>query len=77
MQEATLHVPDGTEGDYFVARGWEKFMHIVSFDPSSVDDRTVDDQHVPAGIYDLNGRKVDSPLKGHLYIVNGQKVFIR
>lgn len=46
-------------------------------DPTAIEmpktDTTTSGPSHPAVIYDLQGRRVDTPLKGQIYIVNGKK----
>ena len=43
------------------------------YTPTAIENAIVDVRNTPAVIYDLQGRKVASPLKKGLYIVNGVK----
>lgn len=46
-------------------------------DPTAIEmpktDNSTSEPSHPAVIYDLQGRRVDTPLKGQIYIVNGKK----
>jgi uncharacterized protein YvpB len=42
------------------------------YSPTAIMNAVVDVQNTPTVIYDLQGRKINSPLKKGLYIVNGE-----
>lgn len=52
-------------------------VHALAAQQESITNgiRTVTDTNAPAGYYyDLSGRRVSTPVKGHLYIRNGRKI---
>ncbi|MDO4210705.1 MAG: leucine-rich repeat protein [Bacteroidales bacterium] len=67
-QTATLHVPAGTKDAYSSANLWGNFIHVTEDDEDGI--RTLTPDAVEdAPVYDLQGRRVTSPVKG-LYISN-------
>ena len=75
-ESATLHVPAISVEDYWAAWPWGDFMQVVSLDPDAIMGVELsEDQNVQ--YYDLSGRRVSHPQKGHLYISNGKKVVIK
>ena len=75
---ATLYVPVGSKEKYIGQSGWNVFAKVQeqNFESSGVDgvtagSSTADDN---AAVYDLTGRRVDTPQPGHIYIVKGRKV---
>ena len=72
---ATLNVPMGTKGTYQSTDGWKNFKNIVEFDPSGIDDITVDEDGQQT-IYSISGVRLKVPQKG-LNIINGKKVMVK
>lgn len=51
------------------------FINIIVIDPSGIRDITTKDENEDTELYDLEGRKIQVPQKGHIYITNkGQKI---
>ena len=51
------------------------FINITVIDPSGIRDITTKDENENTELYDLEGRKIQVPQKGHIYITNkGQKI---
>lgn len=75
-EEFTLYVPYGTKDAYSSTWGWDCFFNIVETDdfPSAGVDVVSAAPIVQDTVtYDLFGRKVETPVPGHLYIKNGKK----
>lgn len=71
-----LYVPVGTKNAYMTAPGWDTFQNIIETDNfPSASVYTVSNDHTrkPSEIYDLSGRLVITPSKGHTYIKDGRK----
>ena len=72
---ALLQVPIGTKTKYQKTIYWRNFKNIEEIDPASVQNITLEKgKNTP--IYDLNGRKLESPKKG-INIVGGKKVVMK
>jgi hypothetical protein len=76
---ALLVVPTGRSFAYQRISPWSKF-YIVEMDFTGIDevlDEVKSEDGMVKGVYyDLNGRVVENPTNG-IYILNGQKVFIK
>lgn len=72
---ATLYVPIGTKGLYQSTEGWKNFNNIVEFDPTAIDEITVDEDDQQT-IYSISGVRLKNPQKG-LNIINGKKVVVK
>lgn len=81
MTEPTVYVPVGTADKYRNAEGWRDFHYFVEIEqsefpvtaigtPAITETRADKADNV---IYDLQGRRVENPQKGHIYISKGQK----
>lgn len=76
----TVYIPKGTKEKYENATGWKYFMNFVEIDssefPATAIDRTaiMEAKNIEEALYDLTGRKVEDPQKGHIYISKGKKV---
>lgn len=70
---ALLNVPTGSVSEYKAATPWSNFVNISEVDFAGIDDIhiTPDDENYP--IYDLQGRIVNHPYRGQIYIQNGVK----
>lgn len=77
-KDATVYVPVGTADLYRNATGWNYFTNFVEISefPYATGIPTVQDEACTSqdAIYDLSGRKVETPQPGHLYIIGGKKV---
>ena len=83
---AVLYVPAGTKSFYEKREPWNLFFYIEEMDFTGIDEVLDEVKGEPTvdtsqngevkGVYDFQGRIVDTPSKG-LYIVNGKKVFIK
>lgn len=75
-RNATVYVPQGSLERYQAASVWKNFWTIKEFDPTGIEQLTIDNGQLI--IYDLSGRKVmdTDNLKGGIYIINGRKVVI-
>ena len=77
-----LYIPVGSRNDYVSTQNyWYNFINIIETDdfPSlSVSDIDVDGgDEADAPVYDLMGRRVDSPQRGQIYIRAGKKFTVR
>ena len=72
---ATLYVPFGTKSLYASADVWKNFKNIVEFDPTGIDDITVDED-AQQTIYSISGVRLKNPQKG-INIINGKKVLVK
>lgn len=72
----TIHIPTGTRAAYEAA-GYSIYR-LVEEDLTPIKHLTTEEYEKTATvkdvIYDLQGRRVNNPMKGHIYIVNGKKV---
>lgn len=51
------------------------YINITVTEPTGINDVDADDKGADINYYDLEGRKIQNPVKGHLYITNkGKKV---
>ena len=72
---AKLQVPEGSKTNYQNAEYWKKFINIEEIDPTGIHTITLDnDKRTP--VYDLNGRRLESPQKG-INIIGGKKVVVK
>ena len=72
---AMLQVPIGTKTKYQKTIYWRNFKNIVEIDPTGIQSITLDkDKKSP--VYDLNGRRLESPQKG-INIIGGKKVVVK
>ena len=71
-----VYVPIGTAEKYRNAWGWNYFTNFIETDnfPTAIHDVTIERSDAKSSIYDLNGRKVNSPQNGQVYIKNGKKI---
>ena len=77
-----LYIPVGSRNDYVSTQNyWYNFINIIETDdfPSlSVSDIDVDgSDDADALVYDLMGRRVDSPQPGQIYIRAGKKFTVK
>ena len=75
-EDAVLYVPDV---EAYKASDWAKcFSRIEKYVDPMVGVPTIEaDKDAPATIYDLSGRRVEVPVEGRIYIVNGKAVVWR
>ena len=72
-EDQTLYVPEGCKQDYKSTDFWWRFENIVEDNSLSIDG--ISAESVSDGIfYDMQGRRVETPVKGCVYICNGKKV---
>ena len=75
---ACLYVSTGRKFAYKKTAPWSNF-YIVEMDFTGIDEMPEEvkgENGEGKTVYDLNGRKVETPKKG-LYIVDGKKVFVK
>ena len=74
----TLFVPGALKADYKATFPWSEFGGIYNIDGSDdIQEVSVDAAHDSPLKYDLNGRKLDQPAKGQIYLQQGQKKILR
>ena len=75
--QATLHVPASALESYKATEPWSRFGTIVALtdEEMGVEQLTIDNAQLT--IYDLSGRRVATPTKDGIYIVNGRKVMVK
>lgn len=75
-QDIPVYVPIGTAELYRNAYGWDYFTNFIETDtfPMAGIYYTNFPIEQDTIIYDLLGRKIDTPAPGHLYIANGKKI---
>ena len=75
---ATLYVPIGAKETYQTTDYWKEFANIVEMDFTGITEISPDatDGFGNGAIYDLNGRPVNEPAKGGIYIIGGKKVVL-
>lgn len=77
-RDVTVYVPIGSADKYRTATGWNYFTNFVEtadFPQSGNMDIVYDAATAdPQPIYDLQGRRVDNPVNGVLYIRGGHKI---
>lgn len=79
-EEFTLYVPYGTKNAYSTTWGWDCFFKIEETDDflsSGISDAEISKRTNDSSIYDLFGRKVETPVPGNIYIKNGKKIFFK
>ena len=74
-ENATLYVPQGSISKYQVMTGWSGFYNIIEME-SGIENTELTHQNSPL-IYDLHGRRVATPTKDGIYIVDGKKVMVK
>ena len=74
---ACLYVPTGCKFAYEKTAPWNKF-YIVEMDFTGITEISPDDIEGFNGgaVYDLNGRPVNEPAKGGVYIIDGKEVVL-
>ncbi|MDO4932752.1 MAG: leucine-rich repeat domain-containing protein [Prevotellaceae bacterium] len=72
-QYATLYIPEEVQEAYKAAHGWSFFKNIQGIETTGMRGINADGQPQQSIYYDLNGRKLNAPVKG-VNIVNGKKV---
>ena len=73
--DAILYVPIGAKYRYEKREPWNLFFDIVEMDFTGIDNVKAENGKVKT-VYDLQGRKVENPVKG-VYIVDGKKVLVK
>lgn len=72
-----VYVPVGTSHLYASAYGWNYFTNFIetdNFPSAGIDDILIDRAEPTTIFYDLFGRKVNNPVPGNIYILNGKKI---
>ena len=78
---ADVYGPEGNVNDYKKDNIWKRFLKIHGTDFSGVEDIVVDGasdgtSNGEPQIYDLQGRKLQEPVRGQVNIIDGKKVFV-
>ena len=70
-------VPNESIAEYQAAEQWKDFFFISNI-PTGITEISPDDIESFDGgvIFDLNGRPVNEPAKGGVYIIDGKKVVL-
>lgn len=80
FQNMTLFVPKGSKSAYEKAKGWDNFWNIKEFDPTGINNPTVDDV-TDIIYYDISGQQLKSFKKGINIIKRSdgtiKKVFVK
>ncbi len=80
FQNMTLFVPKGSKSAYEKAKGWDNFWNIKEFDPTGINNPTVDDV-MDIIYYDIRGQQLKSFKKGINIIKRSdgtiKKVFVK
>ncbi len=76
-QDTPIYVPVGCADLYRNAWGWNYFTNFIEIDFSGIQDCLWEEDNSQKFIYDLQGRKVDSPIPNQLYIINGKISIVR
>lgn len=72
-----VYIPVGTKQQYMTAQGWDymtNFIETDNFPSAGIDCVTIDSKEQDNNLYDLFGRKVETPVSGNIYIQNGKKI---
>ena len=77
IENTTLHVPASALDSYRATAPWSEFGNIVALtdEEMGIEQLTMDNARIT--IYDLHGRRVATPTKDGIYIVDGKKVMVK
>ena len=77
-RDIPLYVPVGSAELYRNAWGWDFFRNIIETDEfpetTSIHSKTIEPETCRDMYYDLNGRKIDVPVKGRIFDLQGRPV---
>ena len=77
-RDIPLYVPIGSAELYRNAWGWDFFRNIIETDEfpetTSIHSKTIEPETCRDMYYDLNGRKIDVPVKGRIFDLQGRPV---
>lgn len=79
-QDTPVYVPISSADLYRNAWGWNYFTNFIETDdfPSAgIDNIAISEKSKDNSIYDLFGRKVEAPVPGNIYIINGKKTIFK
>lgn len=79
-EEFTLYVPYGSKDAYSAAWGWNCFFKIEETDDfpwAGILDIEINEKIENHFTYDLFGRKIETPVPGNIYVVNGKKIIFK
>lgn len=74
-----VYIPVGTKQRYMAAAGWNSMTNFIetdNFPSSGIDGVKTEDKWQDDSIYDLSGRKVNTPQPGTINIQSGKKILI-
>jgi len=77
-RDIPLYVPIGSAELYRNIRGWDFFRNIIETDEfpetTSIHSKTIEPETCRDMYYDLNGRKIDVPVKGRIFDLQGRPI---
>ncbi len=71
-----VYIPVGTKQQYIAAPGWDymtNFIETDNFPSAGIVCVEAEEKEQDNNIYDLSGRKAETPVPGNIYIQNGKK----
>ena len=74
-KNATLWIPVGTIDEYKAQSTWNEFLNMKEGYPTGIHTITLDN-YKKNSVYELNGRRLESPQKG-INIIGGKKVVMK
>ena len=76
MAGVTLHVPKGYKEVYATTDNWAKYSDNIVDDIELEGIRSIKNEQLKMNneMFDLQGRRVNNPKKGEIYIQKGRKV---
>ena len=76
MTNTLLHVPVGCKEAYQQAEGWKQYGENIVDDIELSGIRSIKNEELEKNnaIYDLQGRRVENPKQGEIYIQKGKKI---
>lgn len=78
IMNSILYVPNGTIELYKHNDSWMDFWNIEEYQTEAgIQDLIMDSTTKDAPIYDILGRKISNPIRGTIYIKNGEKYILR
>lgn len=75
-----VYIPIGTKQQYMSAPGWEymtNFIETEDFPYGGIDNIYFECGEKDNTVYDLCGRKIATPISGHIYISKGKKFILK
>lgn len=71
-----VYIPVGSRDRYLSAPGWDYFSNFIETDDfpyAGIENVSIGTQFQLGRIYDLSGRRIENPIPGNIYILNGTK----